>query len=371
MKVFWVEAAELSKVLRALAPYAAPKSVVQALSMVRFSWENESLTLACTDLDRWAQVRIRVEGVGSGSFCLPQRLLAGIAARLEGLVEFAPSDGVVNVTAGKVEFHLNALGGDDFPMLPAPKQLLGECDSGVLRRAFSRVAFCCAQDSSRPALTGLYWEDEVAVATDGTRIAVCGGLPDLGVALLLDGKGVAELADMMPDNTSVRIWEAGYEATASTRESGLNAVRFEWSDEGCEYVVGVRLLNAPFPQWRTVIPGSEPMVRIRVSRDELAEAVRRVSVIGRDGDFPVVEFEARDDVLAVRASGSAGEGLEEIPVESIEGSRLSWRANARIVLDGLKAAQGETLALSGWGEEAIQLMEDGTGWWYYWLPLRR
>lgn len=361
--MFWLEADVLNRVLRLLAPFAAPKSSVPVFGAVRFSWDEENLCLACTDLDKWAEVRLQAGAVGSGSFGLPLRLFAGIAAHLEGTVEFEPAEDAVTVVAGKARFELNTMKGDDFPELPAGTRLLAECSSTTLQRAFSRVAFCRAVDLSRPALTGVYWEGESAVATDGTRIAVCGGLPGLETALLLDGKGSAELADLLSEGAPVRLYEAG--------TGGANLVRFEWADKNLEYVVALRLLAAPFPRWQNVIPRQGPVIRMRAARVELLEALQRVATVSRERQFSVVECEAKDGVLTIRASGSVGQGWEEIPIREMEGAGLSWRANARLVVEGLKVADGDTVVLSGWGSEMIHLIEDETGWRYYWLPLRR
>jgi len=85
-----------------------------------------------------------------------------------------------------------------------------------------------------------------------------------------------------------------------------------------------------------------------------------------------VAMQFADGAVVLRASSDAGSGEEEVTCEEMRGGDLTVRANANLVLDGLRLAESDVVEMRGWGPETVQeIREAGSeAWRYLWLPLR-
>ncbi len=361
--MFRIAASELKRIMGLLGKFTASRVGVQILSCVHVWWSGNAVEMTATDLDSWLTVASllppdNVED-GGGEVCLPHKALANLAAAMDGEVELRQEQAQVVLLSGGARFALACYPGEQYPERPEKGEKLAEVPAAALRDALRRVASCCAPDMSRPVLAAVCWDGDTLVATDGTRLATA-QVPEAGRNLLLPGRAMHGLAAMLPESGGVCI--------SSAAGASQNMVRFLWSAGECLYAVTVRQIASQYPDWRHIIPASEPVVTATVERERMLAALRRMAALSQDG-HPWVKL-AFGDGVTLSTSGSSGEGEEVVPAE-VEGE-LELRADIGLLSDGLKLASGDVVELRGWGAEMIQeVREAGSeAWRYYWLPLR-
>jgi DNA polymerase III sliding clamp (beta) subunit (PCNA family) len=362
--VFRISATELKRITNLLGRFVPKRHTVPILDCVHVWWGGGYAEWTATDLDAWLTVVTDVGAGGEGAVCLPHRVLADIAGRVEGEIVFAQDGEVVILRAGRARFELQTMRADEYPEKPHTREDLATLPTGELANALRRVAPCASEDLSRPALTAVCWQAGAMVATDGTRLAVCEGAPDLGRTVLLPGRAAQHIAAMLPEEGKVLV---------STGGDRGQLLLFSWTARGVGHRVVMRQIAAPYPDWRAVVPRGEPVVRATVGREKLAAALQRLAVLGRGEKVPKVRMEWTDECCAIlRAESDAGRGQETVECEEQYGDRLTVLAAVPLVADGLRLAEADAVEIQGWGAQTVWEIR-GAGredWRYYWLPLR-
>jgi DNA polymerase-3 subunit beta len=103
-----------------------------------------------------------------------------------------------------------------------------------------------------------------------------------------------------------------------------------------------RLIEGEFPNYRQLLPDTHES-RLTVSRQQLLDAVRRVGLLARDTTPVRLEFNA----LGVKLSSSSpdlGQAVETVEAR-YEGDDLTVAFNPQYLIDGLTAANGESIHL--------------------------
>jgi DNA polymerase-3 subunit beta len=133
----------------------------------------------------------------------------------------------------------------------------------------------------------------------------------------------------------------------------------------------MRLIDGDFPDYTKVIPKGNPNTA-RIERDELLQALRRVSILSNERYKGIkMDFSAAKISLSAN-NPDLGEAVEEIEAE-YKGKPMSIGFNARYLLDVLGV-------LGGQGENEIELKDElspsiirqagSEGYLYVLMPMR-
>ena len=148
----------------------------------------------------------------------------GCVSTEKSIVKYMPGDvtietadenegGLSTISSGRTKFQLHYISGDAFPQMPElnPDRRFS-LPQKMLKKLINQTMFAVAQDETRPALMGLYFEiaeDGVTVvgcdsyqlavrnAKYGTNITTKGG--ETEISFLVPGKTVAELARLLDE----------------------------------------------------------------------------------------------------------------------------------------------------------------------------
>lgn len=356
-------AKSLASALSVIARATPARTTLPALMACRLAVASGAVELAATDLDVSLVLRpAGVVGEGTGVVLLPARFLADLFRHLDGEFELGVRDSGVELRCGQGRFNLNAMDPSSYPQIPAPQKAPdATVEFGFLRRVASRVGFACFKEPSRPALTGILWEEGpeglVLAATDATRLAywvvakqVVGGRG----SVVVPGRAVELVAGMPDPENEVGVVFGG---------SHIFFVSPAWT-------VSSRLIASPFPAWRTVLPRSF-VASFVVPRREFAAALERAAVVSGDG-APVVRVTVGQSGVTLEAWREGGRAYEELDAR-VEGGAVTSVFNARLLLEGLDAFEGEELRFSLAGPEAVSELSDpdDPNYRYLVLPLRQ
>jgi len=332
------------------------------LSGVRAELVGDQLTLTGSDLDLTMSFKVTVAGESDGVIVIPARLVTDIVKALPpGAVQFVAEDESLSISAGRSEFSIRLITGDEFPKMSDIGGDAVELSSEQLALALKQVVLAASNDDSRPVLTGVLLAAEPdglrLVSTDSFRLAlrdVAGAsvLPE-GQSVLIPSRALGELNRVLGQGESVSL------------RLGEREASFEVGDV---HLV-TRLIEGGFPNYQGLIPDTHPNV-LTVNRSELMEALRRVKLLAREST--PIRLEITDSAVELVAItqdvGTARESVEA----NHKGTDLTIAFNPDFLLDGIDVAPGEEITLSTIDElkPAIVRSTDAEDFLYLIMPVR-
>lgn len=327
-----IDQARLSAKLQAVGAAVPAKTTLSILSNVLFNAEGNELKLTATDLDLSMTTSMQAKIEEPGKACLPAKRIGEIVRSLPPQeVKITAKSGVVRIQCGKSDFKISGGDPEEFPKVTdrmADKGFTVSAES--LNQMIERVIHAASKDLSRLALTGVLWEFEKSkfamVATDGHRLARTVRTEKIPAAdikeVIVPAKALEQVQRLTPDDGNIRV--------------SVNA-SYIMFDMGSTFVHS-RLLEGPFPNYRPVIPAGNKN-KMTVSREDLAQATKRVSILANTLTHQI-KFGVRPDTVALSvATPDLGEAQEEV-VAAYDGPEMDIGFNALYLLDILRSTSG-------------------------------
>lgn len=313
---------------------ASRPSGLPALGGLHLKAEGNTLTVTGTDLDLTVQVSTTVVVTSEGSVVIPARLITDIIRSLPpGAVVVEVDDDEARVSAHRSQFSVRTLEAAEFPRTPAVEQFTATLAPAELSDALRQVVRAASSDDARPVLTGVLLSAEDAglrlVATDSYRLAIRdlrgAEILQADQSVLIPSKALTELTRVLGDE-EVQVALAEREITFSVGDVRLTS----------------RLIEGQFPDYRPLVPENYPN-RLRVDRDLLLDAVRRVKLLVRDTTTPVRLALRPDGVELTVVSQELGQATEDVEAK-YEGESMTVAFNPAYLIDGLEAvSEGDVL----------------------------
>ncbi|MBK5221417.1 MAG: DNA polymerase III subunit beta [Acidimicrobiia bacterium] len=336
-----------------------------ALTGIRAELVGDRLTLTGTDLDLTISVELEVSGDGDGVVVLPAKLTSDIVRAFgEGKVEVTVGDEEAEIVSGAATFTVLLLAPEGFPVQKPSEAEAVNVPAKSFATAVKKVVRAASRDETRSvALTGVLMASEDGglrlVATDSYRLA----LSDLpGVSLLEESAQVIVPARALSE--LVRLIGNSDDTVAVRLDQGTASFSL-----GAKQIT-TRLIEAEYPNYRGLIPASQPN-RLTVGREALLEAVRRVALMVQSTPTPIrlVSTSEQLELMAITPDrGEAREGLDA----QYEGEDLTVAFNPEYLLDGLDATQGDEVTLQTVDglKPALLRSNDDEGFLYLLMPVR-
>ena len=293
--------------------------------------EGDVLTLSSFDYEVSARVELPVSVTEPGTTLVSGRLLADIARSLPAQPVVIESEGTrIVITCGRSSFTLPTLPVEDYPQLPAMPATSGTVEGALFAAAVAQVAIAAGRDDTLPTLTGIRVEIEggniVLAATDRYRLAVREfnwqpDSPKISTNALIPARTLADTAKALASVDQVFI-------ALGAQGTGEGLIGFEGNGRRTT----TRLLDGEFPKYRTLLP-SEAATVATVDTSELADAVKRVSLVAERNTPVRLAFEGSEVVLRAGAGDDAQ--ASEAVACNIDGDGLEIAFNPTYLLDGL------------------------------------
>jgi DNA polymerase-3 subunit beta len=303
---------------------------------------------------------------GEGAVVVPGRLLVDIVRLLPaGDVTLAHDrdESTLELTCGAASYRLNTYRAEDFPRLPeVDADELVEVDREALLTTIARVGRAASRDESRPVLTGVLVRLEptalVMAATDSYRLAV--------KETSLTGNGGHELEAIVPARALGELVRVAQAATDAPVRLGVqeNQVVFTVDD----VVLTARRIDGQFPNFRQLRPESFD-VEIRLAREEVLDAVRRVGLMAQRNAPLRLRF-AEGELTIQAQSQDVGEASESLPI-SYAGDVLEIGFNPDFLREGLESVSEDEVRLQFLTPLRPGLISgSGDDFWYLIMPIR-
>ncbi|MFV0256842.1 MAG: DNA polymerase III subunit beta [Acidimicrobiales bacterium] len=338
------------------------RGTLPGLSGIRAQLSGDELTLTGSDLDLTIATTTTVVGESDGVAVIPARLASDIVRAVQpGAVSFAAADESLSIQAGRSEFSIRLIAGDEFPRLAEDDSEPVTLASAQLAAALNQVVLAASHDDSRPILTGVLLTAESdgmrMVATDSYRLAIKDvpgvSMLESGQSVLIPSRALGELNRVLgqADDVEVRLGER----EASFKVGSVRLI--------------TRLIEGDFPNVGGLIPESHPNT-LTVNREELLDGLRRVKLLARESTPIRLEMSA-DGLELVAVTQDVGTARESIEA-TYAGSDLVVAFNPQYLLDGAEVSPSETITLSTIDElkPAVLRAVDQDDFLYLLMPVR-
>jgi DNA polymerase III subunit beta len=360
---------ELLSQLQTVSRVASTRSAVQALSGVQIAAGgdgNGSVELRATDMEVGLRVPLSAQVERTGTVVLPARLLLDVVRTLRSgdvSLELRPTEQDVEIVGGTARFHIRTLRTEDFPPLPEPG---GDQVVAMPAPAFvdtiARVSRSASRDETRPILTGILVSasaDELRmVATDSYRLSVKETRLEAplegGFEANVPARALEELGRLVRDDVEeIRI---GVRANQVVFEVGGVAL-------------SSRLIDGQFPNYRQLLPEAYEH-ELTVSREELLEVVRRISLMAQKNAPLRLSF-SEGEVKVSAQTPDVGEASEPLPIP-FAGEPFEIGFNPDFLTVGLESAGADEVVLKLISPLRPGLVEsaDASGFLYLIMPIR-
>jgi DNA polymerase-3 subunit beta len=337
-------------------------SSLPVLSGIRFELTGNQLRLTGSDLDTTILVDKTVTGEQDGVAVIPAKLIGDIARALPpGKVEITVEGEDARIEAQRAQFTMRTIPATEFPRLPEPAEEAVVLPAAEFAEALRQVTVAASTEETRPILTGVQMSAEGTglrlVATDSYRLAVR-DLP--GTSVLSEGQSV-----LVPSSALKELGRL---------LGGADEVRLTLGEREATFTVGTdrlttRLIEGEFPNYRGLIPASQPN-RLTVAREALLDAVRRMRLLATDATPVrlVMRAEGLELVAIAQEVGQAHESLDA----KYEGAELTVAFNPEYLIAGIEVTPGDevTLETTDAMKPALLRSIDSNDFLYLLMPVR-
>ena len=330
---FSLSKSKLSNSLQSILQVVPTKSTLPILTNILIEALENKLKVSATDLDISITNTLDCAVAKKGAVALPAKILFEIIRELpESEITFEATNTRVEIKVPNGSYKIAAVSSEDFPKLPAvnTKKEIAVA-AGDLVQMIRKTTFAASTDETRPALNGILWQTKgdrmQMVATDGHRLA----------KVAVDNKvlkGISEdiiippkVLNLIPKFTSGDSEKVGV-------IFGENNIIFNLGHT----VLTSRLIEGPYPNFEQVIPTASDK-KLTVSKEDLAGAVRRVSILSNALTHQV-KFTTQAKTLELSTSNAdvGGEGKETIECDYV-GESVEIGYNATYILDILSRVE--------------------------------
>lgn len=327
---FSINQSALNDVLSTVSKAVNPRATNPALSGILMEAQENEVAFRATDLELSIQANAPALIEEDGKTLLPAKLLSDICSTLpDEAVNIEVTSEKAEILCGNSKFNIRTLNSTDYPEFPTVEtNQKVTLPYAQVSKMTKKVARMIARDDAMPILQGINvsvnGKDMEFVATDTYRIAIAKAEANT--------ENTSEFSAVIPGAFLMDI--AGLKGDIQNAVISLseNQVVIE-----CNDIVFInRRIAGNFPNYNQLMP-QNPVLNAKINIKQLADAVRRISVLSLGSQKLTMSFDPATSKLNLSGSAAdVGSCNESINV-SFEGAaeQLEIAFNCNYVLDGL------------------------------------
>lgn len=333
---------DLVRAVQIVQKGVSSKPQMPILSGIYLKAENNVLELQATDYELGVSCKIKANIDEPGIVVLSGRYFQEVVRRLPGdtvNIFNDQTEHTVKIVSNMAKFNLINLPSAEFPVLrPLEGTTSLMIRDNIFRDLIKKTVFACSTDEAKPIFTGALLEisdsNVTMVATNTHRLAIKREILDDiagNIKIIIPAKILNELAKIITDDVPNDI-----NITCTN-----NQICFSFDDI---FIIS-RLIEGQFPNYDRVIP-KEFATNIIVNTSEFTEAVERVSLISRSGEYNVIKLSFKDNCVMINSNNpEIGKAEESVDV-AISGNGVDIAFNCKYVIDILKNLGSERFYFS-------------------------
>ncbi|TLM78869.1 MAG: DNA polymerase III subunit beta [Actinobacteria bacterium] len=329
---------EMLEALTTAGRAVSNRSTLPILSGILISAKDDTATFQATDLEVSVRTKATADVGDPGDAVIPGKIVSDIVRSLpEAAVTLSADKDGGKVECGQAVFHLNTVSPEDFPKFP---EIEADTEVSIPAEAFAalvkQVAKAVSRDETRPILTGVLTVVEGPVfrmvATDSYRLAVrevtLEQSPGSDLEVVVPGRAVEEVPKLAGPAQAIRM--------------GISENQVVFNAGDTTFVT--RRIEGSFPNYRQLIQQDRD-IAVTVGRDELLEAVKRVSLLAQHNAALKVAVKAKEGTLSLSAATEGvGDAAEDLMV-GVAGDDVELAFNHSFFADGVASVGTERLTM--------------------------
>ncbi|MGD2246413.1 MAG: DNA polymerase III subunit beta [Candidatus Aminicenantes bacterium] len=357
---------DISSELQLLQGIVEKRNTMPILANILVNVKEKEIELIGTDLEVGLKTHFPAKIQETGSITLSGKKVFEIVKSLpEGKeVTFQENDDLtMQITSGDSEFKVLCLPKEDYPQIPEPKfekKIVFPLEK--FQEMIDRVYFAITQEQR------YYLSGALLIVKDNSMELVS-----------TDGHRLAYTANTMKD------LKVGNEIRAIVAKKTLSELR-KFEDESVEFDLDEsnlffkveqrtlisRIIEGKFPDFEAVIPKDNPNT-ITVSREEITEAVRRVSLFSTERSKGIKFFIEKNEMRLFSSNPEMGEARDKVSID-YKGDKLEIGFNSQYILDFLSTVKSDNIQIEFKDSNSSVLMkpemEEEVKYKYVLMPMK-
>ncbi len=317
------------------------KTTMPILNNLLLRAEQDRIVIIATDLEVGMVYHYETEVTSEGEITISARKLYEMVREIQGekIHVVKNEKNVVILSCNKAIYRILGVSSEDYPSVDKSDQVdFYPVNCVIFRELLKKTQFSISTDEMRKNLTGVLLEtqkDDHAcvlrlISTDGHRLAFASSSEMFkGDCLVTEGtkniiipkKGVGEIIRLLEDIDNEPV--------------SLGVVQGVLMVKTYRTFLRVGLIDADYPDYRRVIPSDHGRV-VRIKRELLLHAVRRMCVVSSDKYNGVIMMLLKNKVLLNSTNSDIGEANDELEID-YDGEERNIGYNVRYLSDAIEA----------------------------------
>ncbi len=303
-----------------------------------FELSGNSLKVVATDLETTIISKIDVDGKKDGSIAIPANTILQTLKTMNDIVLTISLDetNVVEIVSLTGNYKCSGDHPNDFPNPPEKIDVQEiSIESESLRKGINSALFATSNDELRLAMTGLFMN----IVKDGLFIVATDAHKLVEYHLKGDFNVESEIGVIIPNNSCKNIESIlGSSETINISVNKNNAF-FETDST----VIITRLIDAKYPQYKSVIPQDNSIYGI-VNRKDVIGSLKRALIYANKSTNQVI-FTYTGNKLDINTTDidMGKEANESLSVELLGADSFDVGYNAKFVLEMLSVIEQEKI----------------------------
>ncbi len=328
-----INSTNLTKALITVSKFCSTKQQNYILNNILFEKVASKIILKATDLE--TSVILELENVANEDFvpfAISGKELVGFVSSLPVVdVNIEILKNKIKLVTDSTTAEFSTLESSEFPRFSkSEEENVLSLSKEEIQRVVNQVSIAVSTDSSRPALQGIYFdkaENLQIVAVDGFRLAKLEIVKDSKIEkpILIQPKIFAEALNSEFENASLH----------EIRNQNSEIVQIELRTPDTSYFT--RIIDANFPDYKTVIPQGEMQNKFRFDKQEMLQNLKIVNNIAKNllGQKTILKLNSNE--LTISAQDPEKGVIEtSMIVENLGNAELVAAFNIKYLQDALK-----------------------------------
>ena len=345
---FSTEKEDILQELQLLQGIVEKRSTMPILGNILINATEREVELTGTDLEVGLKTHCKANVEEPGSLTVSGKKFYEIVRSLAGgkRVQFNENDDLMmEITSGVSQFKVLCLPKEDYPQVPLSrfeKKIILPLEK--IQGMIDRVYFAITQEQRyylNGALMILRDKNIELVSTDGHRLAY--------TSLSIEELNLEnEIRGIVSKKT-----------LGEMRKFEEKSLEFDLDENNLFFKVGSRTLisrviEGKFPNYEAVIPKDNPNI-ISVARDEITDAIRRVSLLSTERSKGIKFSVKKNQVELFSSNPEIGEARDRVDVD-YDGEEFEIGFNSQYLLDFLHSVKSEKIIFEMKDENSAVLM---------------
>ncbi len=337
---FSIEKKDIAGKLAHLVTVVPTKNTMAILTtfLLEANQDDETITISASDMEITVTAKIKANVLESGKTAVPAKYFSDIIAALpSSTIYIQQNENKLKINCGNSKFSTPIV--EDFSVFPIiPKIDFNkaiEFEMDLFTKMIDNTSFAVSNRINSPVLNGIFWQlspqGQIMVATDASKIAEVTVKENLDVT--------NEISKIMPVKTTLFI------SKILDEDSNKIKVLFEENRIVFNYenfIIFSHVIEGEFPDYKRAFQIENNNIVV-VNRNEISEAIKRVSLASSDIDFRVL-LTIKDDELTLSSSNDdKGSGSEDLQTAEINSESMEITLNYKFLLAILNVITSENV----------------------------